>query len=153
MNTSLPDKFINLLEPITYENIKELSPGEWIWDNKQIEKEPHRRVLSSDSTVFEAAGFRQIHILDLDCLRFSSKPFMLSLAANEVRYRQLGCAWEYFEEGRFYRFKNLRGHLQLKTNDIDKFTEISNRLCLSDADTMHFLIRFYLEVTELWANR
>lgn len=43
--------------------------------------------------------------------------------------------------------------IQLKTNDIDKFTEISNELCLSDADTMHFLIRFYLEVTKLWANR
>ena len=110
MNASLPDKFINLLEPITYENIKELSPGEWIWDNKQIEKLPHIRTLSNDSTIFEAAGFRQIHILDLDRLRFSNKPFMLSLAANEVRYRQLGCAWECFEEGRFYKFKKEIDH-------------------------------------------
>lgn len=108
MNTGLSDKFINLLEPITHENIKELSPGEWIWDNRQIEKWPHRRTLSSDSTIFEAAGFRQIHILDLDYLLFSNKPFMLSLAANGVRYRQLICEWEYFEEGRFYRFKKER---------------------------------------------
>ena len=105
MNVSLPDKFINLLEPITYENIKELSPGEWIWDNKQIEKCPHRRTLSSDSTIFEAAGFRQIHILDLDNLKFSNKPFMLSLSANGLRYRQFISEWVYFEEGRFYRFK------------------------------------------------
>ena len=115
MNTILPDKFINLLEPITYENIKELSPGEWIWDNKQIEKLPHIRTLfeklphirtlSNDSTIFEAAGFRQIHILDLYCLRFSNKPFMLSLAANGLRYQQFISEWVYFEEGRFYRFK------------------------------------------------
>ena len=105
MITSLPDKIINLLESITYENIKELSPCEWIWDNKQIEKCPHRRTLSSDSTIFEAAGFRQIHILDLDNLKFSNKPFMLSLSANGLRYRQFISEWVYFEEGRFYRFK------------------------------------------------
>ena len=105
MITSLPDKIINLLEPITYENIKELSPGEWIWDNKQIKKYPHRRTLFSDSTTFEAAGFRQIHILDLDNLKFSNKPFMLSLSANGLRYRQFISEWVYFEEGRFYRFK------------------------------------------------
>ena len=105
MNKDLPDKIINLLEPITHENIKELSPGEWIWDNKQIEKCPHRRTLSNDITIFEAAGFRQIHILDLDNLKFSNKPFMLSLSANGLRYRQFISEWVYFEEGRFFRFK------------------------------------------------
>ena len=104
MNRGLPDKFINLLEPITHENIKELSPGEWIWDNKQIEKLPHIRTLSSDSTISEAAGFRQIHILDLDNLKFSN-PFMLSSSANGLRYRQFISEWVNFEEGRFYRFK------------------------------------------------
>ena len=104
MNKNLPDKIINLLEPITHENIEELSPGEWIWDNKQIEKCPHRRTLSSDSTIFEAAGFRQIHILDLDNLNLK-RPFMLSLSANGLRYRQFISEWVYFEEGRFYRFK------------------------------------------------
>ena len=117
MNTGLPDKFINLLEPITHENIKELSSGEWIWDNKQIEKWPHRRTLSSDNTIFEAAGFRQIHILDLDYLLFSNKPFTLSLAANGVRYRQLISEWEYFEEGRFYRFKNSQGKIFKEVNN------------------------------------
>ena len=30
---------LNLLEPITYENLHELHPGEWIWDD---EKGPQR---------------------------------------------------------------------------------------------------------------
>ena len=96
---------MKFLEPITVDNIYELEPGEWIWDNKQIEKCPHRRTLSSDSSILEAAGLRQIHILDLGNLKFSNKPFMLSLSANGLRYWQFISEWVYFEEGRFYRFK------------------------------------------------
>lgn len=33
--------------------------------------------------------------------------------------------------------------MQLREDDIDKLTLISNRLCLSDSATIHFLIDFY----------
>lgn len=99
---------LNLFEPITAETLKDLKPGEWIWDNEKIFRSEHKRTLNAD-TVIEPKGFRQIHIIDLkDFPRFSSKPFMLSAVAGS--YRDGGYVWTYFEENRFYRLKE-------RTND------------------------------------
>lgn len=98
-----------LMEPITADNIHELKPGEWIWDNQDIGRREHRRTLNPE-TVVEKIGFRQIHILDLDLYpRRSSKPFMLS--SIEVD----GYKWEYFEYGRYYKFKKRGGSSMDKT--------------------------------------
>ena len=92
---------MSLLEPITYENINELEPGEWIWDNKLIDRRFHDKNLWN-KTVAEPIGFRLLHILDLKHFpRFSSKPFLLST----FDHYGFDYTWEYFEEGRFYRFK------------------------------------------------
>ena len=93
---------MQFLEPITYENIQELEPGEWIWDNKIVERDIHERNLTY-KTINESMGFRQIDILDLDGFggAFNHRPFFLS---NVDRY---GCRWESFKENRFYRFRRV----------------------------------------------
>ena len=90
------------LVPITRENIYTLKAGDWIWDDKPIERREHRRSLSSE-TITEPIGFRQIHILDLDGFHsWNSKPFMLSdIDSNHPS----GYSWTYFEENRFYMCK------------------------------------------------
>ena len=105
----MDEKLLNeLMEPITADNIHELKPGEWIWDNQDIGRREHRRTLDP-KTVVEKIGFRQIHILDLDLYpRWSSHPFMLS--SIEVD----GYKWEYFEYGRYYKFKK-RGGSDVRT--------------------------------------
>ena len=92
-------KLMKVLEPITAENLSELRPGEWIWDNNRVSKIAHKRSLKQEK-IFEPVGFRQIHILDLaEYPRFTDKPFMLS----DV-YRGKN-TWERFVEGRFFKFK------------------------------------------------
>ena len=90
---------MEFLEPITAENLSELSPGEWIWDNSSVLRRVHNYDLS-ENLITEPAGFRQIHILDTkEFYKFGNKPFMLtSLRSN-------GYEWVYFIEDRFYRFK------------------------------------------------
>lgn len=85
------------LVPITYENINTLKPGDWIWDDKPIERKEHERSLNPE-TIYEPIGFRQIHILDIKDFGtiFNDKPFMLS-DIHKGGYR-----WVRFEEGRFY---------------------------------------------------
>ena len=100
------------LIPITRENIYALKPGEWIWDDKLIERKVHRRSLG-DETISEPIGFRQIHILDLD--RFDSgwctKPFMLSDIDN---YTPGGPIWVHFQQNRFYMLaRNLDGEVSM----------------------------------------
>lgn len=93
---------LNLLEPITEKNVRELSPGEWIWDNSPIERREHCRSLNSNKIV-EPRGFRQIHILDLYTpygLQYS-KIFMLS----NIDGQRGGYTWEIFEYNRYYKFK------------------------------------------------
>ena len=93
---------MHLLEPITRDNLCELQPGEWIWDNKQIERRAHKRSLG-DEFVTEPVGFRQIDILDLDLYpRYSSKPFLLTNLHFDHAH---SASWEYFEEGRFFMLK------------------------------------------------
>lgn len=90
---------MSLFEPITRNNIHELEPGEWIWDNAQINRREHRRSLWPESIV-EPIGFRQIHIIDPSSIPMS-KPFMLSTIDGRHHYY----SWEYFSENRYYRFK------------------------------------------------
>ena len=103
---------IQLFEPITYQNISELIPGEWIWDNKIESKLAHEVSMCQDKFILEPVGFRQVHILRLDDFpMFTSKPFMLSTGLFLNKDGSIHCSsspylWEYFEEGRFYRFKN-----------------------------------------------
>ena len=86
------------LVPITRENIYTLKPGDWIWDDKAIERRVHNRTLGHE-TVTEPIGFRLIHILDLDGFHsWNTKPFMLSQFDNGHH----GYVWVYFEENRFY---------------------------------------------------
>ena len=95
----------NLMELITYENIHDLHPGEWIWDSKRHARRAHKASVYIESTV-EPIGFRQIHILDLAGFGvYSSKPFVLSSIDNTGFGR--GTEWVYFEEGRFYKFINV----------------------------------------------
>ena len=97
---------LNLLEPITRDNLKELHPGEWIWDDKDHARRAHKASIYNESVV-EPIGFRQIHVLDLkNYPRFSSKPFMLSSIDNIGFGR--GDEWVYFEEKRFYKFINVK---------------------------------------------
>ena len=92
---------MDLFEPITYENIHELEPGEWIWDNKTQARRAHKKSIYIESVV-ESIGFRIVHILDID-FQFSSKPFMLSSIDN-IGFGS-GMEWVYFELGRFYKFR------------------------------------------------
>lgn len=92
-----------LFEPITAETLKDLQPGEWIWDNADVYRGEHKLTLNPYA-VREPKGFRQIHIMDLkDFPSFSSKPFMLSSVVG--MYDKGGYVWTYFEENRFYRLK------------------------------------------------
>lgn len=94
---------MNFLEPITHENIYDLEPGEWIWDNKSVTRRVHERCLD-DKIITEPIGFRQIDILDLAGFSvINTHPFMLS-SIDDIRGLR-GYRWEYFEPGRFYRFK------------------------------------------------
>lgn len=88
------------LVPITRENIYTLKPGDWIWDDKLIERREHKRSLY-DEKITEPIGFRQIHILDLEdfAAGWVTKPFMLS----DIDSDRSGYRWVYFEENRFYR--------------------------------------------------
>ena len=100
------------LIPITRENIYTLKPGEWIWDDKIIERREHKRSLWSEK-VKEPIGFRQIHILDLDgfATGWNTKPFMLSDIDSHMPG---GPIWVYFEEGRFYMLaRNLDGEVSM----------------------------------------
>lgn len=93
---------MEFLEPITYENIHELQPGEWIWDNSLVKRRPHNRSIG-DETITEPIGFRQVHILDLKLYpHYIGKQFMLSEVAGFISG---GYEWVYFSKNRFYRFK------------------------------------------------
>lgn len=89
----------SIFEPITFDNLHELNPGEWIWDNKLIFRRDHKRSIYPDM-IEEPIGFRQIHILDIDSIPFL-KPFMLSSIDGGHGYH----TWEIFEDGRFYKFR------------------------------------------------
>lgn len=95
------EAIMNLLEPITYNNIQELKPGEWIWDNKPQTRRQHRRSLSEE-TITEPAGFRQIHIMDEDDVRLFMLFKLSTIDKDRINYE-----WVHFKEGRFYRFKVL----------------------------------------------
>jgi hypothetical protein len=92
---------MTLFEPITRETLRELQPGEWIWDNKEEARRAHKRTIYNESVV-EPIGFRQIHILDASNYPYT-QPFMLSSIDN-IGFGS-GNSWTYFEEGRFFRFK------------------------------------------------
>lgn len=96
----------DLFELITHENIHELQPGEWIWDNKIEARRAHKRSLYNES-VLEPIGFRQVHILDLETHPMT-KPFMLSSIDN-IGFGN-GNAWVFFEPNRFYKFKKEKKH-------------------------------------------
>lgn len=91
----------SIFELITHENIHELHPGEWIWDNKPQARRAHKRSIYNES-ILEPIGFRQIHILDLET-HPKTKPFMLSSIDN-IGFGS-GTSWVYFEPNRFYKFK------------------------------------------------
>lgn len=100
------------LIPITRENIYALKPGEWIWDDKLIERKVHRRSLGNE-TISEPIGFRQIHILDLDSFAagWNTKPFMLS---DIDGYNPVSHTWVRFENYRFYMLaRNLDGEVSM----------------------------------------
>ena len=90
---------LDLMEPITPENLHELTPGEWIWDNDAISRRDHKRQIS-DGRVTEPIGFRQIHILDADENRYWMQPFMLSTIDSRGSH-----VWEHLEPNRYYKFK------------------------------------------------
>jgi hypothetical protein len=96
------DKTIAFI-PITRENIYTLKSGDWIWDDKPIERREHAYSLRPE-TVTEPIGFRQIHILDLRdfAAGWKTKPFMLS----DIDSDHYGYRWVYFEENRFYMCKS-----------------------------------------------
>lgn len=91
---------LELLEPITLDNIHTLKPGDWIWDNAIITRRAHKRSLGGEY-IKEPTGFRQIHILDLkDFGLYSHQPFMLSNV-----YSATGASWVYWTEGQFWKFR------------------------------------------------
>lgn len=78
------------LEPITSDNIGELNPGDWIWDDWDIFRLGRK----------EAIGFRQIEVMNLrDFEVWHNNPFLLSSIDNTEP------SWAYFAEGRFFKFK------------------------------------------------
>jgi hypothetical protein len=97
---------IDILEPITEDNIRDLKPGDWIWDNQMIIRDEHRASLWPNK-ITEPIGFRLIDILDISDLRWSGKPFMLS-DIEHGRY-----SWVHFTLGRFFKFK--KGYTNDKT--------------------------------------
>ena len=94
----------DLFEPITVENVSDLRPGEWIWDDRIIRRRIHKRSLGEDYA-YEAIGFRQIHILDVGEYRnvYYKKPFMLSTIDDP--YSRTNHEWVALEPNRFYKFK------------------------------------------------
>lgn len=90
---------LDLMEPITPENLHELTPGEWIWDNETVSRRIHTRQLGDDR-VTEPIGFRQIHILDADENRYWMQPFMLSTIDSRDSH-----VWVHLIPNRFYKFK------------------------------------------------
>lgn len=100
------NNILDILEPITEDNIRDLKPGDWIWDNQMIIRDEHRVSLLPNK-ISEPIGFRLIDILDISGLHWSGKPFMLS-DINDGGYH-----WEYFKPGRFFKFK--KGYTYDKT--------------------------------------
>ena len=93
---------LSLFEPITASNLKDLKPGDWIWDNKNVSRRKHQRSLNPNERIQEPIGFRLVHILDLeDYPQYSSKPFMLTNIDDGIT----GYSWVCFEEERFYKLK------------------------------------------------
>lgn len=93
---------LDIMEPVTIENVNELQPGEWIWDNKKINRRAHKIVPNCGETVIEPIGFRQINALALHHFpRWDSKPFLLSNFDSSYG----GYTWSQFEAGRYYKFK------------------------------------------------
>ena len=91
---------LELLEPITLDNIHTLKPGDWIWDNAMIKRRVHKRSLGGEY-ITEPTGFRQIHVLDLDTFGVHSlQPFMLSNV-----YSATAASWVYFKDGQFWKFR------------------------------------------------
>lgn len=88
------------LEPITQYMLEELEAGEWIWDNELVIKREHRQNLWPED-IKEPYGFRQIHIIDIPSARYWY--FCPKLMLSD--YKRGGYNWEYFEEGRYFRFK------------------------------------------------
>ena len=99
---------IDILEPITEDNIRDLKPGDWIWDNQTIIRDEHRASLWPNK-ITEPIGFRQVDILDISNLHWSGKPFMLSHANDGSS----GCEWVHFQRDRFFKFK--KGYTYDKT--------------------------------------
>lgn len=93
---------MELLEPITRDDLCELEEGEWIWDNKLYSRKPFGRHLDRGERIRVPIGFRQIEIMNDLYPEWSGKPFMLSGS----EYRNGGRSeWVYFEEGRFFRLR------------------------------------------------
>ena len=93
---------MELLEPITRDDICDLEEGEWIWDNKlHFHRAFGRNIERREIRI--PIGFREIQILDTELYpRYSSKPFMLSGSNHNGKG---GCEWVHFEEGRFFRLR------------------------------------------------
>lgn len=113
-----------IMEPITYENINELEPGDWIWDNMPVEKRAHERTPINrieDVRITEPYGFRQIHIMEKEPTT-TNTPFALSTTAipSYANYE-----WVFFEDGkdRFYKFKNNTSSLPANDDLVKKRTE------------------------------
>lgn len=111
-------KLMNVMEPITKDNIDDLRPGEWIWDNKRVKRPTHYLAMypNTDGAKFgtyEPIGFRQIHILDVPAIATTRQIFKLSTNSAERAY-----TWEQFEENRFYKLKwNLLEQLGMKKGE------------------------------------
>lgn len=92
---------LDILEPITKDNLHELQPGEWIWDNLPIERGAHKKSMVYEA-ITEPIGFRQIDILDFNLYpNYSRHPFMLSTIDKFYNNTE----WAAFEEGRYFKFK------------------------------------------------
>lgn len=116
-------KLMNVMEPITKDNIDDLRPGEWIWDNKRVRRATHYHQMNdfaSDGAksvckdIYEPFGFRQIHILDtLGGIVTGTPVFKLSTNSSDRAY-----VWARFEENRYYKFKwNLLANLGQKKGE------------------------------------
>lgn len=98
------------LEPITEDMIEELKEGEWIWDNELVNRREHRQTLQGKD-IQEPYGFRQIHIISITSLIYYTSTKLMLTDHTRGYY-----IWEYFEEGRFYRFKKKEGE---QANDLE----------------------------------